>query len=112
MLSQVIKLLGCPQLGEFVDSSMVYCFGFSDAANKDQFVLPMCGEEGYCVGFEGVSVAVRTHVNLTNTFIQRKVLDAYNRVTPTIEKGGPTSFAPVIREGGTSLFQFPPPTQS
>jgi len=69
MLSQVIKLLGCPQLGEFVDSSMVYCFGFSDAANKDQFVLPMCGEEGYCVGFEGVRVAIRlTLVSLTNIF--------------------------------------------
>lgn len=75
---EVIRIL-CNTLNQFDEDNLICAFGFGDSWSTDRYVFPLSPAGLFCRGFDGV-------------------LQAYNMKTPTIKLGGPTNFAPLIRE--------------
>lgn len=75
---QVISILG-KTLAPFDKDGLIPAFGFGDSVTEDKRVFPFKEDESYCNGFE-------------------EVLSIYNQVVPKVDLGGPTDFAPLIRE--------------
>ncbi|RYG41322.1 hypothetical protein EON68_03205, partial [archaeon] len=73
---EAISIIG-RTLSAFDDDGLIPVFGFGDARTTDRAVFKFT--DAPCVGFE-------------------QVLDAYNRVIPSVTLAGPTSFAPMIRQ--------------
>ncbi|XP_060582029.1 copine family protein 2-like [Ruditapes philippinarum] len=74
---EVICILG-ETLEPLDDDGIIPAYGFGDRRVKDKGIFPL-KTEGECDGFA-------------------EVLDVYNEVTPSIKLGGPTNFAPLIKE--------------
>ncbi|XP_052764720.1 copine family protein 1-like [Mya arenaria] len=74
---EVICILG-ETLEPFDDDGIIPAYGFGDRTVKDKSVFPI-KKNGDCDGF-------------------MEVLKQYTDVTPTIKLGGPTNFAPIIRQ--------------
>lgn len=74
---EVICILG-ETLASLSRTNIILAFGFGDNVVKDRSVFPL-KKEGECDGFSDV-------------------LEAYNKVTPDIQLGGPTNFAPLIKK--------------
>ncbi|KAI0980794.1 hypothetical protein GJ496_004328 [Pomphorhynchus laevis] len=75
---EVIRIL-CNTLYDFDDDNMICAFGFGDSWSLDKYVFRLNPASLFCKGFDGV-------------------MDAYNLITPNVKLGGPTNFAPLIRE--------------
>lgn len=75
---RVISILG-KTLAPFDKDGLIPAFGFGDSVTEDKRVFPFKEDESYCNGFE-------------------EVLSIYNQVVPKVDLGGPTDFAPLIRE--------------
>ncbi|XP_052765247.1 copine family protein 2-like [Mya arenaria] len=74
---EVICILG-ETLEPFDDDGIIPVYGFGDRIVKDKGIFPL-KKDGECDGF-------------------MEVLDVYTEVTPSIKLGGPTNFAPLIRQ--------------
>jgi len=75
---QVLKVIG-ETLSVFDEDGMIPCFGFGDAATRDQNVFPFNTSGEDCNGLS-------------------EVLERYKQVTSRVQLSGPTSFAPLIRK--------------
>ncbi|XP_052761340.1 copine family protein 1-like [Mya arenaria] len=72
---EVIQILG-QTLEYFDDDNYIPSYGFGDITTKDQGIFAL-KKGGDCKGF-------------------KEVLDAYNRITPSVKLHRPTNFAPLI----------------
>ncbi|XP_052241843.1 copine family protein 1-like isoform X2 [Dreissena polymorpha] len=74
---EVIVIMG-ETIASLDDDGIIPAYGFGDAITKDDSIFPL-KKNGECKGF-------------------MEVLKVYNEVTPTVQLGGPTNFAPLIDE--------------
>ncbi|XP_052241845.1 uncharacterized protein LOC127851912 isoform X2 [Dreissena polymorpha] len=74
---EVICILG-ETLESLDDDGIIPAYGFGDRRVRDKVIFPF-KKDGDCDGF-------------------MEVLELYNDITPTIQLGGPTNFAPLIDE--------------
>ncbi|KAJ8021752.1 E3 ubiquitin-protein ligase RGLG5 [Holothuria leucospilota] len=75
---RVITILG-KTLAPFDKDGIIPVFGFGDYTTEDKRVFNFNDDDSYCHGFENV-------------------LKVYNEKVPKVKLGGPTDFAPLIRE--------------
>lgn len=76
---QAIAIIG-RTLSAFDDDNLIPCFGFGDASTNDQRCFSFYPDGRPCEGFE-------------------EALDRYRFMAPYIRLSGPTSFAPIIKQG-------------